>query len=194
VQVRHRRVRKFGRLRTALCVLLFVSSGRDPSVFAQAPKRQGTASSCKAFVQQFYEWYSRPVKSKHGRPDRGRYDGDVLKDRPEVLDASLYRLLKADLDCRKRSKEICNLDFDPFYNSQDASEKYVVKEVHLVGHRCTVPMTEIVNGERQRMLRVQPELEWRTTHWVFVDFDYFYPDDPGVKPTNLRRVLTANPE
>lgn len=156
--------------------------------------REMSAKSCRVFVQEFYDWYSKPVKFRSGRPDRDRYDEDVLRERPDVLDKSLYRLLKSDRDCIKRTKGICNLDFDPFYNSQDPSQKYLVKEVHLAGARCTAPMMEMNDGEMDKPTRVQPELERRSGRWVFVNFDYFYPDDAHMKPTDLRSILADEPK
>jgi hypothetical protein len=137
-------------------------------------------------VQEFYDWY--------GRPDRDRYDEDVLKSRPEVLDESLYRLLKADRECISKSKGICNLDFDPFYNSQDPAPKYLATRVRFAGELCLVSISEARDGKPQGVTRVQPEMKWVTNHWVFVNFDYFYPDDPAMKPTDLRTILMASPE
>lgn len=152
---------------------------------------QMDARSCRRFVQSFYDWYETPVRSANSQSDHDLYDDDVLTLKPDVLDKGLYVLLKADRDCIKRSKGICNLDFDPFYNSQDPSEKYLVKEVHLSGNRCTAQMMEINHGELQKAVRVQPVLEWQGGHWVFVNFDYFYPDDPEIKPFDLRSYLTT---
>lgn len=150
------------------------------------------AASCGRFVQDFYDWYAAPVPARHERPVRDRYDEDVLRDKPELLEEGLYRLLQADRACVNRSREICNLDFDPFYNSQDPSEKYLVKEVRMDGGSCTVPMAEIKQGRPQALVRVQPELHWQSDHWVFANFDYFYPDDPARKPTNLRSLLARS--
>lgn len=163
-------------------------------VAGQTRGQEINAQSCRTFVQEFYDWYSKPVKSRRGLPDRERYDEDVLRERPYVLDESLYRLLKSDRDCIKKTKGICNLDFDPFYNSQDPSQKYLVKEVHLAGARCKAPMMEMNDGALYKATRVQPVLEWRSGRWVFVNFDYFYPYDADLKPTDLRTILADEPK
>jgi len=144
-----------------------------------SPKRD--ERSCGAFVQDFYDWYETPVKALSGHRDRELYDADVLEMRPASLDKELYRLLKEDRDCIHKSKGICKLDFDPFFNSQDPSDKYLIKEVRLNGNRCTASMKEIRNGRLQNSVRVQPELEWHTRRWVFVNFHYSFFSEDGNK-------------
>lgn len=56
----------------------------------------------------------------HHQPGRGK-EVDTC-DRAAIskyCDAGLADLLVKDCDCSKKSGEVCNLDWDPFYDSQD---------------------------------------------------------------------------
>src|SRR5690349_1190309 len=70
------------------------------------------AAKANAFVGEFYAWYNP-------RPDSTRRYFDVLTQRRTALTPDLAALLDSDLVCATRSHEICNLDSDPFVNSQD---------------------------------------------------------------------------
>jgi hypothetical protein len=74
-----------------------------------------------------------PSTSNQGTPAdtvKALYDafpfGDtsvVTADRSELsryLDSELIALLDADLECSRRTSEVCNLNGDPLYNAQDA--------------------------------------------------------------------------
>jgi hypothetical protein len=155
------------------------------------PKRHlsNEERSCQKFVQDFYDWYAAPATMDKEHPDRSLNMDDVLDWKPQLLDKGLFSLLKSDRDCIAKTKGICDLDFDPFFGSQDPSQKYLVKDVHLKGNRCRVPMIEERNGVLQTTPSVEAELEKQTDHWVFIDFYYNnYPDQNG-KSVGLRSLF-----
>jgi hypothetical protein len=145
--------------------------------------------SCQKFVQEFYDWYTAPDKLNKKNPDSSLNMFDVMERRPQILDKKIYSLFKSDNDCQIRTQGICDLDFDPFVGSQDPSPRYLVKDVHLKGNRCRVPMMEERDGVLQTTPSVEAELERQNDHWVFIDFYYNnYPDQNG-KSVGLRSLF-----
>lgn len=178
------------------------STGQQPSNIAQTepestqqtteaqmgPKRPLSKEerSCQKFVQEFYDWYTAPAKMDKKNPDRSLNSDDVLDWRPELLDKGLYSLIKSDRDCIAKSQGICDLEFDPFFGSQDPSQRYLVKNVHIKEDRCRVPMMEIRDGVLQTTSSVEPDLKRQGNHWVFYNFYYDFPDN---KSDNLRGLF-----
>lgn len=95
------------------------------SAVAQTESKQPLSKdeqSCKKFVQEFYDWYTAPATMDKKHPDRSLYMDDVLEYKPQLLDKGLFALLKTDRDCVAKEQGICDLDFDPFFGSQDPSQ------------------------------------------------------------------------
>lgn len=163
-----------------------------PAIVAQLePKRPLSKEerSCQKFVQEFYDWYTAPAKMDKKNPDRDLNMDDVLQYKPQLLDKGLFALIKSDWDCVAKEQGICDLDFDPFFGSQDPSQKYLVKDVHLKDNRCRVPMMEERDGVLQTTPSVEAELERQTDHWVIYNFYYNnYPDKDG-KSVDLRSLF-----
>src|SRR5690349_11376036 len=78
---------------------------------AQVAPEPQDSSSCRRFVQQYYDWYVPLIQKTRNGPA-----SDVaLRRRPEVFNPSLFRALKVDSEASARAKgEIVGLDFDPF--------------------------------------------------------------------------------
>jgi hypothetical protein len=124
--------------------------------------------SCQKFVQEFYDWYTAPATMDREHPDRSLYMDDVLDWKPQLLDKGLFSLLKSD---------------------RDPSQQYLVKDIHLKGNRCRVPMMEERDGVLQTTPSVEAELERQTDHWVLYNFHYNnYPDQDG-KSSDLRSLF-----
>jgi hypothetical protein len=128
-------------------------------------------ASCRAFVQEFYDWYWNQFADKGGDP---RSRDDVLKRRPSLLSPELTRLIKKEEDEMSATGQIGNLDFDPFLNSQDMSGKFLVTSVQISNGVCRAT----VKGSSE----VRPELQKSGSTWIFVNFHYsFYSEDGKTK-------------
>jgi len=120
-------------------------------------------ASCRAFVQQFYDWYLTKSIVWYS----------VAKLKPQVLSPELLKLLKKEDDTQTACKCIDHLDADPFLNSQDPDPKYIVKRVAVVNGRCNA----IVRGNNGGS-EVRPELTQTSTGWIFINFHFsFYSED-----------------
>jgi len=133
----------------------------------EAQTRNRDEVSCRAFVQQFYDWYVNPYVT-HGQ---GPAWYDVGRLKPQILSPELRRLLMKESDEEKACGCIDHLDSDPFVNSQDPYRKYVVKSVSAADGQCNA----IVEGATE----VRPELMRTATGWVFVNFHYRYYSEDG---------------
>jgi len=140
------------------------------------PEPSARERSCQAFVQKFYDWYWNQLADRADNPDFDLrqlhvYD-DALRVKPPVLSRQLVKLIKKDRECNKREHGICNLDFDPFLNSQDARGKYLVNSVTLTSAGC---MATIENGHEV------VELVKSGSSWEFVNFHYSFLSEDGKK-------------
>jgi hypothetical protein len=75
------------------------------------------------------------------------------------------------------------LDFDPFLNSQDPSERFVVESVVMKGAGCWVKVRGI--SKRQAQETVVPEVACTNGRCQFVNFHYEYDGHP----TDLLTIL-----
>lgn len=142
----------------------FLANPWMPALRTQAPNKD--ESSCHAFVQQFYDWYINPyVQSGNGL---AWYDVARLK--PQILGPELLKLLRKEDKTQESCKCIDHLDADPFVNSQDPDQKYVVTNVVVTNGKCIA----IVKGASE----VRPELMRTSQGWTFLNFHYsFYSED-----------------
>jgi hypothetical protein len=134
-----------------------------------APAPSADEQSCRAFVQNFYDWYwNRYAESAnsvgfdmHTVPNVET----VLKRKPPVLSPELIQLL-TDTETKKlATHQTGNLDFDPFWGNQNAQGTYVVRRILVTGEQCkaSIPQgDEIV------------ELKKSGPSWVFVNFYYCF--------------------
>jgi hypothetical protein len=147
---------------------------------SQIPVTVGVSASpqhlaaVRAFVQQFYTWYAPIANGKHHGP--AFYA--VLDQQPRVLSDALLRLLTMDRQRQAEAgNEIAGLDFDPFLDSQDPCEKYVVGDSVVIGESYRVSVYGICENEKSREPALVTEVARRDTSWVFVDF--LYPRSQG---------------
>jgi len=110
--------------------ILFLALAVPSSFSAQSkpapPPSSQTDSSCRAFVQDFYNWYVKIVNSGSQLDSTSL----ILKYKKNSFDPELLRQLKADLDASKKNKdEIVGLDFDPIVNAQEFAGTYKVGKV-----------------------------------------------------------------
>lgn len=140
------------------------------------------ASSCKAFVQGFYDWYvPRAIKA----PTLDL----ALKTRASDFAPSLVQQLKEDIAASARVKdEVVGLDFDPFLNGQDLGKRYVVDKAVLKNGNCWADVYDMT-GKKAKAPDVVPELAPRNKGWVFVNFHY--PNYGDKEDENLVSVLNV---
>jgi hypothetical protein len=102
------------RIRTIfIAVLLFILS----SGYSQSATR-GLADSPENFIRNLYKYHL------------SQYDKNYWFDNKEKLskyfDSTLTALFLHDEECKERTQEICNLDFDPIIDAQDLDNNYPV--------------------------------------------------------------------
>lgn len=146
---------------TAIVIAVFLTIFTVPELCSQTLSKD--EASCRAFVQQFYDWYL----------GRSAVWYSVAKLKPQILSPELLKLLKKEDDTQTTCRCIDHLNFDPFVNSQDPDPEYIVEHVAVVNGRCNA----IVKGT-SGVSEVRPELTWTSTGWVFINFHYsFYSED-----------------
>ena len=106
------------------------------SVVAQPEQQQATSTEalCRSFVQRFYDWYV-PLALKD---DVWRAWDVAVRTKPEAFTPQLTRLIRQDTAAQRKASELVGLDFDPFLNTQDSSEQFVVESVRCKAVTCWV--------------------------------------------------------
>lgn len=127
-----------------------------------------TDMSCRTFVQQFYDWYS-PIARKEGGSESSWEH--ALRVKGKMFSLELPRKLKEE-DAIQAKVHDAGLDADPFLNSQDPAQRYVVGTVRREGDRCWADVYGIYSGHKSAKADVVPELALINHQWVFVNFLY----------------------
>ncbi len=154
---------------------------------AQAPSESDQEKSCREFVQGFYDWYYMRLNLDE-KIHAGPASNDVLRLKPEVLDTRLRRLLREDAAAQAKDSEyVVGLDFDPFLNAQDWDGKYWVAHVAVTGNRCRAYVWS--NNWGKKIETVDPELELKAGHWIFVNFHQPAAEDPGDQEHLVEQLL-----
>jgi hypothetical protein len=149
-----------------------------------------TDAACRAFVQDFYNWYLKSLNKEHQLNSTEM----ILKYRKASFDPELLRQLKADTDASTKNKdEVVGLDFDSFLNAQDVANTYKVGNSTRKGDSYMVEVignwgknNAVAKGTGKKALEpdVIPELAFRNGAWVFVNFHY-----PGGKNPQDKDLL-----
>ena len=138
------------------------------AVALYAPQAQAHSEEAQ-FVQAFYDWYV-PIALRNSRNPAWYV---VLTDRARLLDSNLVRELKADsAEQAKATEGVVGLDFDPFLNTQDPDDHYVVGKTTRQGKSSFVDVYSVRSGKRSDKPDVIAELTRQGTSWVFVNFHY----------------------
>ena len=133
------------------------------------------------FVQAFYDWYV-PLALN----DKVWRAWDVaVRRKPQAFTPQLAQLIRPDTEAQRKASELVGLDFDPFLNSQDPSERFVVGSVMVKGAGCWVKVHGISEGLLRETL--VPEISCKSGHCQFVNFHY---DDNG-HPADLLTILKS---
>ena len=144
---------------------------------AQTPATKPDDASCRAFVQEFYNWHVA----------HGTNFEKTFKLKRSALSAELGNALAADLAASKKNAgEIVGLDFDPFTNSQDPSPRYRVDKTTVDNGRCLAEVHG-VPSDRKGKPDATAELQFAAGAWKFVNFHYG--SENGPEDENLVSIL-----
>lgn len=113
------------------------------SIQSQSNQLAASQESCRAFAQSFYQWYVETVLNQsemHSVDFVLRHRSSVLA--PELLE----HLRRGSHDRGNVSGLAVGLDFDPFVNSQDPADRYVVENVRQKGHNWFADVFGIISS------------------------------------------------
>lgn len=165
---------------SGLCLCLTLSS----LALGQEGRQKGLDQSCREFVDTFYTWYLGKAVRNTGEPPSNL----ALKYRRYVFAKNLFLQLSEDSAAQsKAGRELVGLDFDPFLNTQDPGERYVVESVMTKKGTCLADVHGVWDGKESTTPNVQPELVLKGKQWVFVNFHY--PGPSKTNPLDLLREL-----
>ena len=124
-----------------------------------------------AFVKKFYDWYVPIALNRNLKEDSSNV---AIAKRGALFDPPLLKALKEDVEAaRKTPDDIVGLDFDPFLNSQDPDDKYVVGEVSEKDGLYLVNVYGIRKGKkREAKPNVVAEVKPAKNSFVFTNFLY----------------------
>jgi hypothetical protein len=112
----------------------------------------------------------------------------TLRQKRSSFSPELVKGLKEDLKASEKSTaEIVGLDFDPFLNTQDIAERYLVGKITPKGDHYWVEVFGVWNGQKNSNPDVVPELAFEKGQWIFTNFHYGKTDIPVNE--NLLSVL-----
>ena len=135
----------------------------------QTKSNSEAAQSCRQFAQGFYDWY---VPNALKKSESSAWDL-ALKGKNSVFSPDLVRALQEDSRAQEKAGgDIVGLDFDPFLNTQDPRQKYVLGDVTVNDDSCRVPVHGESTGKRIPKPDVTAELRRENGKWLFVNFHY----------------------
>ncbi len=147
-----------------LCLLLAAPS----PLHAQLKSAPESGGSCRTFVQQFYDWYV-PIALREG--DSESPWAQALRVHGRSFSRALSSSLREE-DALQAKLHDAGLGSDPFLNSQDPAQRYVVQSVRNEGDRCWADVYGVYSGHRNSKPDVVAELELINQQWVFTNFLY----------------------
>jgi hypothetical protein len=155
--------------KTLLRYSTLLSLGVSPCLWPQEKPAGEPQSSCRAFVQEFYDWYVPRAAKERKQPAFVL----VLKYKESALSSDLFRSLKEDSEAQAKAVgDIVGLDFDPFLYTQDPANKYAVGEVTAKNGSCSATVRAATSGRRKQEPAPVAELALKDGHWQFVNFNY----------------------
>jgi hypothetical protein len=153
------------------------SSRSAPASIPGAP----VDSSAVVFVRSFYQTYApRGAASGLAAVD------SLLAEQPALFTPELLAALRRDAEARAAAKgEIDGLDWEPFLNSQDPCERYVVGDASRVASNVRVSVYAVCGGKRSNQSAVVAEVAPTGHSWAFANFIY------GAPAGDLLKALRA---
>ena len=118
-------------------------------------------------VDGFYQWYVPLAVSENQEPA-----SDIaIKKRASLFSSRLIKALKDDSDAsRKSPDEIVGLDWDPFLDTQDPDQKYVLGNITKDRGRFFVRIHALRAGKKSAKPSVTAVVAQEKGKWVFADF------------------------
>lgn len=168
--------------RGAWMIVLVLLSAEISAAQGKAAKPQ--PKTCKQFVQGFYDWYMMQMKREKDGP---AYEY-TLKNKGDYFSVALLSALREDLRASAaNADEIVGLDFDPFLNTQDPAERYVLGAADSKGDKCLAEIFETRAGKKGERPAVVAEARRKNADWIFVNFHYS--TNQGPDDENLLSIL-----
>jgi hypothetical protein len=151
------------------CAVILMLPAHAVAQVAPVPQ---DSSSCRRFVQQFYDWY---VPLTHASVN-GPASDSALKHKAEVFNPDLLRALKLDSEASAHAKgEVVGLDFDPFVGSQDPADRYEARHVTWRENKCSVEVWDASPADpaaKSKKPDVVADVVIDRGHWQFLNFRY----------------------
>lgn len=155
-------------LRAAVYLNLVLLAGAASSL-GQTSGLSVPAKACREVAQSFYDWYV-PMALKEKEMS---YSDVAMRDKASLFSPELIRALNEDSQAQKKTEdEIVGLDFDPFLNTQDLAQHYVLRNVTAKGDQCMVDVHSVESGRTSSKADVVAELALKDGKWIFVNFHY----------------------
>jgi Protein of unknown function (DUF3828) len=148
-------------LRTSLCLLfcLLVSTARA----------DGAVDPAKSVVEKLYRDYAWVVLI-----DNSGLVNLVDQSEAELskyFTASLSNLISKDHKCAEATQDVCNLDFDPIYDSQDPSGTHQLR-IGQMNHASEVMVTFLPRWSSPNMTELRFKMTDTSTGWRIDDIYY----------------------
>ena len=154
-----------------LRTLPFLLSIAVAALQAQGAKRE---DSVRKFVQDFYHWYA-PIA---GKSDKGTPFAIAVKQRPSSFSPELLQALRYDAEAQAKAVgETVGLDFDPFLNSQDPSNRFVIGQISLKHDGYWVDVRTPKSEKTHAQTSVIAVVNQSGGHWFFTNFRFPNGDD-----------------
>jgi hypothetical protein len=128
-----------------------------------------------AFVQDFYDWYApMAYRQKNSLP----WENAVTL-KSALFSTKLAVVLHRDqINFAKPDGTYAELEVDPFLNTDNPCEHYVIGEVLEYDKSFRVGMQAICNGKLRPKIVVQAEVIRKKDHWLFMNF--YYPEGKSI--------------
>ena len=129
------------------------------------------ANSAGAFVQDFYDWYApMAYRQKNSLPWE-----TAITLKSDLFSTRLSVALKRDkFSFANPDDSYTALDSDPFLNTYNPCEHYIVEKVVEYEKNFRVSMQAICDGKLRQKVVVWAEVTWKKDKWLLSNF--YYPE------------------
>ena len=138
-------------MRSKSGLMALITSLFFASLMAAAESRAGTPQE---LIMSVYA---------HHQPTKGK-EIDVCEKGSisRYCDATLTELFRKDCACKKKTHEVCNLDWDPFYDAQDFDDSYPSPQIKEMKQAGSFEVTINNLGERKLIYEMKKTKDgWR---------------------------------
>jgi hypothetical protein len=139
------------------------------AVAALQAQEAKSEDSVRKFAQDFYRWYV-PIAAKG---NEGTPFAIAIKQRPSSFSPQLLQALQDDAGAQAKAVgEMVGLDFDPFLNSQDPSNHYVIGSINLKNDGYWVDIHTSKSEKAHAKTSVIAVVNQSGGHWFFSNFRF----------------------